>query len=291
MGRHDYREHAAADPRQHEAGSACPKLRSCPVRHERPQPPPIRRIPRRRDRLDHRRARPSQSAHPPPPHAGAATARPAPRTGCASLTSLPTEYDRSGALYLFRAFYLRSIAPRTEGVMRVRSNPRDKRAEMPPSETSRPTRGAELVEFTEQNPPVVPVAGSNSKPPDRSRGLINTKRLGLAVASCALTGAAAATVASAQSSGYGWQKLARSVSRRGHDMVTGSSNSAHNRARNIYGHTIVIQAFYYSPSHYGHSHAYPNGQQGSSHFSHKGGASVFGRCWNGTYGSELNSMH
>jgi hypothetical protein len=137
---------------------------------------------------------------------------------------------------------------------------------------------------------------SPRQPKDQhKRGLVNTKHLGLAVASCAAAGLGVTAIAEAarETSEYGNSKWYHDTGPRGGSMITGSPQSPFNRARNIYGGTIVIQA-HYSPSvfgnggtaHYGYPHSGKKGVQESSHFSHKADSWVWGRCWNGTSGNE-----
>lgn len=120
------------------------------------------------------------------------------------------------------------------------------------------------------------------------RKVINTKRLAVAAVSSAVVAGAALPSTAGATSFYTLYCAARYTQNHGCPGTSMSdrfgSNNVWNKARNIYGHTIVIAAVYWN-SILGHSHPAYNGASAISYFSHDSYTIVRGICKNGTAGN------
>lgn len=140
-----------------------------------------------------------------------------------------------------------------------------------------------------------PLEPRSAHPDKRGRALVNTRRLSCAVASGAVTSLALLAPAAAHAS-YNIYCSAKRHLNSGCPPNTGAngvytdsqtnSSQLYNKARNIYGHTIWIQAYYNSPKNgYGYAHVAYSGANVVSHFSHLTKQYAHGDCWNGTNGN------
>lgn len=131
--------------------------------------------------------------------------------------------------------------------------------------------------------------------PDSERGsrpLVNTRRLGAAVVSCAAAGAVVGvTAAGAWTDTYcpGLLKHGDSgcIGPRMSTFSYFKSQAEKNRGVNDHGGKIWIQAHYITGQHagtYGHAWSEPNGETATSHFNYSPSITVQGKCWNGTNG-------
>lgn len=143
---------------------------------------------------------------------------------------------------------------------------------------------------------IVPRSSSQAFVPRRRK--VNTKQLGLAVASCIVAGAALAPAdAGAAYSEYcaGGCRIAKYSLRVGLAGSTGSSPSnanTYNRARNLEGGSVWVQAYYGGVHHatgFGNPHPGYSGSQVSSHFSRIAHSNVFGRCYRSGRGPHSTS--